>query len=387
MRRFGYRGTGTLRLDIPNPVSIRLLVTAPSVAWDERLYLASNANGWNPRNDRYALRRLADGRFEILQIMAPGTHFEFKITRGGWDRVEVAADGADLANHKFKIHDTQTIEVTVVDWQDHHPRAPKPRTTVGDVRSLGEFTIPALDRKREVLIYLPPGYETDVHRHYPVMYMWDGQNLFDESTAFNGEWRIDDTLERMIPTGELPPVIVVAIYNGGEHRLNEQCPWPSPDFEIDGEGEAFLGWVAQDLKVRIDRGFRTLTDPAHTGVGGSSMGGLTSLYAAFRYPQVFGRILAMSSAFWFARKKIYGYVHEQTKPLGTKIYLDCGRHEGSRGSQNAFFRQSQEMANLLREKGFVDGQDLLWVEDPEGHHGEFAWARRVPGAFRFLWTE
>ncbi|MBO9540713.1 alpha/beta hydrolase [bacterium] len=386
MRRFGYRGTGTLRLDLPNPTDVQVLVEAPGVASHERLYMASNVNGWNPRNDRYALRRMPDGRFEIRQLLAPGSHFEFKITRGGWDRVEVAADGSDLPNHTHKVTgQIMRLEVKVADWQDHHPRAPKPRTTVGDVRSLGEFTIHTLNRRREVLVYLPPRYEFETDRRYPVMYMWDGQNLFDESTAFSGEWHVDEILEAMIPKGHLPPMIVVAIYNGQEHRLSEQSPWSAPHFDVVGEGDAFLDWVAYDLKHRIDRGFRTLTDPANTGVGGSSMGGLTSLYAGFKYSHVFGKVLAMSSALWFADKQIFPYVRSQPKPHGSRFYVDCGRFEGLRRSQLSFLRQNQEMAQLLRDKGFSDGHDLMFVEDPNGTHSEHDWARRLPQAMRFLW--
>lgn len=385
LKKFGYRGTGTLTLNLPNPVDVRLVVAAPLVANDERLYLATNLNGWNPRNDRYALRRLADGRYEIRQLLAPGSLFEFKVTRGGWDRVEVQADGSDLPNRTHRIEGPLTLEIQVADWQDHHPRAPKPRTTVGDVRSLGEFQIPGLSRAREVLIYLPPGYEENVAARYPVMYMWDGQNLFDESTAFSGEWHVDEMLERMIPAGTLPPMIVVGIYNGGEHRMSEQSPWDYPAFDVVGEGEAFVSWVARDLKSRIDRGFRTLTDPANTGVGGSSMGGLTSLYAGFAFPDVFGRVLAMSSAFWFADRRIYPYVRRQKKPPGSRIYLDCGHHEGAKGWAHHFLRQSQDMAQVLRGIGYRDHVDLLWVDDPSGHHSEGDWARRLPSAFGFLW--
>lgn len=383
-RRLGYRGTGTLRLNLPDPVDVRLIVEATGVGRDERLYLASNLNGWNPRNDRYALRRIAEDKFELRQFLAPGSLLEFKVTRGGWNRVEVDTDGQDLPNHSYRIHESQTIEIKVPDWQDHHPRAPKPHTTVGDVRSLGEFTISGLNRTREVLIYLPPGYERDVHLSYPVMYMWDGQNLFDQSTAFAGEWQVDEMLEQRIPEGELPPMIVVGINNGGEYRLREQSPWPYLYHDEPAEGAEFVAWVAHDLKRRIDRGFRTLSDPAHTGIGGSSMGGLTSLYAGFRYPEVFGRVMAMSPALWFGERHVFDFVRKQGKPPHAKIYLDCGHYEGSRRSQHAFLRQSQHMAQTLRELGLREGRELMWVEDRHGHHSEADWARRLPGALKFL---
>ena len=385
MKRYGYRGTGTLNLHLPSAVAVRVIVEATHIADDDQLYLASNLNGWNPRSDLYRLQREADGTFSLDVKATLGTWCEFKVTRGGWNRVEVHANGASVSNHRIQAGSDEVLVIHVKDWQDRHPLTPKAHTTVGDVRSIGPFRIPALDREREVQIYLPPGYERNPGRRYPVMYMFDGQNLFDESTAFAGEWQMDETCERLITRGELPEMIVVGIFNGEERRIREQTPWPTHVDPGPAEGEQFLDWIVEDIKSRIDRGFRTLPDASHTGIGGSSLGGLTSLYAGLTRPQVFGRVLAMSSAFWIGGRKIHDVIRKADRRRRPRVYLDCGRFEGSRCSQALFLRQSRDVADTLRMHGFRDGADLCWVEDPRGHHSEADWARRLPAALQFLW--
>ncbi|HEY9857823.1 MAG TPA: alpha/beta hydrolase-fold protein [Stenomitos sp.] len=387
MKRFGFRGIGTHVLSMPEPVEVQIVVDAPRVSWGDRLFLASNLNGWHPRQERAVFKRLGQTRFILLLLIPKGTILEFKITRGRWDRAEVGTGGSALPNHRYKITEPCRIDVEVADWQDRYPRLVPPHTMVGDVRSLGEFEIPLLDRKRQVFVYLPPGYEADSTRRYPVMYMYDGQNLFDASTSFSGEWQVDETCERMIRAGVLPPLIVVGIYNGEADRLHEQSPWPNPHYDVLGEGRVFAEWVATGLKGEIDQCLRTLPGPEHTGIGGSSMGGLTSLYAAFRFPEVFGRVLAMSSAFWFNKHRIYPFIRDKGKNPGQRIYLDCGHYEEHGRNRLGPLRQSREMAQLLRSLGYEDGKDLLWVEDPYGQHSEADWARRLPRALKFLWGD
>lgn len=387
MKRFGFRGIGAHVLSMPEPVEVQIVVEAPRVNWGARLYLASNLNGWHPRQERAAFKRLGQHRFILLLLIPKGTILEFKITRGRWDRAEVGTGGSALPNRRHKITEPCRIDVEIADWQDRYPQVPPSPSRVGDVRSLGEFEIPLLDRKRQVHVYLPPGYEADSTRRYPVMYMYDGQNLFDRSTSFSGEWQFDETCERMIRAGTLPPLIVVGIYNGEADRLHEQSPWPNPHYDVLGEGRIFAEWVATGLKREIDQCLRTLPGPEHTGIGGSSMGGLTSLYAAFRFPEVFGRVLAMSSALWFNKQRIYPFVQNRGKAPGQRIYLDCGHHEEYGRNRLGPLRQSREMAALLREIGFVEGTDLMWVEDPYGRHSEADWARRLPLALKFLWGD
>lgn len=386
MRRFGFQKMGTRALRLPQPVEVQILVEAPQVAPEEYLYLASNLNGWNPRGRRYCLRRLSESRFFLTLQVRPGSEIAFKLTRGSWDRVETAAEGEPLPDRRIRVEGPRALELQVAAWRDARPRETKPSTICGDVRSLGELPIPQLQRSREVVVYLPPGYDREVQRHYPVMYLWDGQNLFNDATSYCGEWHVDEICDALIRQGDIPPLIVVGIYNGQEDRLDEQSPWPCPFQDVKGEGQRFTEWVATDLKAFMDQRFRTLKGPEHTGIGGSSMGGLTTMYAAYRFPEVFGRVMAMSSAFWFANKRIFSYVRERQKPEGSRIYLDCGYQEGAYRERKRMVRQSLEMRQILRSQGFQEGHDLRWVGDPAGKHSEADWTRRLPDALRFLWA-
>jgi predicted alpha/beta superfamily hydrolase len=232
---------------------------------------------------------------------------------------------------------------------------------------------PQLGNERRILVYLPDGYETG-QRRYPVVYMHDGQNLFDPQTSYAGEWGVDDTLAALGIEGRA--AIVVGIPNMGERRLAEYSPFPDARLG-GGEGEGYLDFVAETLKPLIDREFRTLPDRKQTGIVGSSMGGLISLYGFFHRPEVFGFAGVMSPSLWFARGAIFGYLEEAPFIPG-RINLCVGTREGSGMLKNA-----QTLRDLLRRRGYRLDQSLRYVEAEAEHH-ESAWGERLPDALRFL---
>jgi predicted alpha/beta superfamily hydrolase len=252
---------------------------------------------------------------------------------------------------------------------------------------LGPLTIPTFNRQRTVAVYLPPGYDESASKRYPVQYMFDGQNLFDPMTSFCGDWEMDLVVDQLNRKREIEPVISVGIYNGGEHRMSEQSPWPEPHWDCKGEADEFLDWIMGPLKHEIDRRFHTLPDRDHTGIGGSSMGGLTAIYALFRYPQAFSRALVMSPSLWFARGKIFDYVAAfPGKPASSRIYLDFGGREMRAGPGTRLLKDARIMRELLMSGlGYQSGKDLLWVEDATGVHNEACWSARLPRALSFLW--
>lgn len=241
-------------------------------------------------------------------------------------------------------------------------------TVAGALWVLPDVWSPQLGNRRDVLIYLPPAYERE-SRRYPVVYMHDGQNLFDRATSFAGEeWQVDETLEAL--SGEGLAAIVVGIPHMGEERLAEYTPHA---ISRRGRGEKYLTFVCETIKSMIDREFRTQADRAHTGIFGSSMGGLISLYAFFHRSETFGLVGAMSPSLWVGRGAMVDYVSRAPHVPG-KIYLDNGTREGS----------AHRLHALLRDKGYQDDHDLLYVVEPGGRHTESAWARRLPDALRFL---
>lgn len=252
----------------------------------------------------------------------------------------------------------------------------KPATgqIVGNVRVLAGVDSPELGNTRDVQVYLPPSY-AGTGRHYPVIYMHDGQNLFDPSASFAGEWRVDDTLERIASDGIEP--IVVAVPNMGVHRLAEYTPFMDAE-KRGGRGDAYLDFIVHSLKPEVDRRFRTRHERTHTGIMGSSLGGLISLYAFFRHPGVFGFAGIMSPSLWWAGRAIFPYVGRYPR-WGGRLYVDIGTAEGRTHVRNA-----RLMVRYLRRTADRPRRNLLYVEEKGAGHHENAWAQRFERAVRFL---
>ena len=245
---------------------------------------------------------------------------------------------------------------------------------VGNIRVLAGVESPELGNTRDVQVYLPPSYR-DSGRHYPVIYMHDGQNLFDPTASFAGEWRVDDTLERLAPEGV--EAIIVGVPNMGARRLDEYSPFRDP-VKGGGSGDAYVEFLVRTLKPEIDRRFRTRHERTHTGIMGSSMGGLISLYAFFRETGTFGFAGVMSPSLWFAGGAIFDYVAPRQQWTG-KVYVDVGTGEG-----RPTVRDARLMARLLRRRASRPRLDVMYVEGRGAGHNESAWAERFERAVRFL---
>jgi predicted alpha/beta superfamily hydrolase len=250
---------------------------------------------------------------------------------------------------------------------------------------------PQLGNARDVLVWLPHGYETSSAR-YPVLYMHDGQNLFDSATSFAGEWQVDETMTLLVNEGL--PAIIVGLPNAGERRRNEYSPY---DFragaqQVRGEGEQYIRFMVDTVKPLIDDSFRTRTEAAATGILGSSMGGLISLYGFLTRPQVFGLCGAFSTAYWFGDDALLRMIRERASGHG-RVYLDVGTREGdtlanhriAAADFNVMYRDGVRLLrDVLREGGYAAGRTMMYVEDQGGLHNETAWAMRLPAALRFL---
>ena len=272
-----------------------------------------------------------------------------------------------------------------------HPYAEHPwgHTVVGDVRALDSIYSPELRNRRKLYVYLPPSYANS-DRRYPVIYMQDGQNLFDQMLSYAGEWQVDETMESLSLEGI--EAIVVGVPNTGAHRIDEYSPFKDQRLRKGGRGDWYVAFLANTVKPLIDRDFRTLREREHTGVLGSSMGGLISLYAFFCRPEVFGFAGAMSPSLWFAQEAILSYVRQAGAQPG-RIHLDLGTHEGSDTRvvpgavptyTSRYLAAAHRMRDLLDRKGYRLGHELQYHEEHEATHNEAAWARRLPGALRFL---
>lgn len=257
-----------------------------------------------------------------------------------------------------------------------------PREAVtGTVKVLRDVHSPQLENQRDILVLLPPSWPQE-GRRWPVLYMQDGQNLFDAATSFAGEWDVDDTMAGLSDEGL--EAIVVGVPNTGGQRLDEYSPFEEPGHG-GGKGDAYLDFLVSTVKPLVDAEFPTEPGREMTGILGSSMGGLISLYALFRRPDVFSLCGAMSPAFWFGRGALLTFVRKAPKVPG-RIYVDTGTQEMGRARLWRSSRRSSasEMASILRGKGYVEGVDLRYVVERDGEHNEAAWRRRLPDALRFL---
>jgi predicted alpha/beta superfamily hydrolase len=224
---------------------------------------------------------------------------------------------------------------------------------------------------REMIVYLPPMYEAEGERRFPVLYMQDGQNLFDPETSFipGKYWRMGETADELIEAGAIEPLILVGIYNAGVGRIEEYTP---------GGADAYGRMLVEELKPFIDAQYRTL--PERCGMGGASLGGLVTLYLGLRYATLFSRLAVMSPSVWWGRRMILRVVAAlKTKPA-LRIWLDVGTNEAKRSVPDA-----RALRDGLIKKGWRPDGDLAYLEAAGGAHTESAWAERVAPMLRFLY--
>jgi alpha-glucosidase len=249
-------------------------------------------------------------------------------------------------------------------------------TAQANVHVLPAMTIPGLGRERTIRLYLPPGYDGSDTR-YPVLYMHDGQNLFDAATSFLGEWEVDESLNQLAQTKHLE-LIVVGVDNGGEHRMQELTAWDNAKGK--GEGEAYVSFIVDVVKPYIDAHYHTQPDRMHTAIMGSSLGGLISHYAIYRYPEVFGKAAMFSPSYWYA-PEVYAYTAAHPLPRDEKMYFYCGGREDANMLPNL-----RRMLARVRASG-LPAQRIGLAVDMEAKHNEAAWRKESPRAVAWLFDD
>ena len=260
-----------------------------------------------------------------------------------------------------------------------------PTTLTGNIQKHPAFPSRILKNRRDVLVYLPPGYRRLSGRRYPVLYLHDGQNVFDAATSFAGvEWGVDETAQRLIRQKLMEPLIIVAIANTGEDRIHEYAPTPAridPPKRKRSKGllRSYGRFLTEELKPFIDRKYRTKREAEFTGLGGSSLGGLATIALGLWFPNYFNRLAVLSPSIWWDDCAIYDIVDEldETKRQPLKIWLDTGTHEPG-------WERAAALRDRLVEKGWRLYDDLQYLEVEGADHSEGAWAARVDQVLRFL---
>lgn len=250
------------------------------------------------------------------------------------------------------------------------------------IRLHRDFSSHYLAAKRDLIVYVPPDYDEDTERTYPVLYLQDGQNLFDPRTSFipGRTWQVREHADTAIEVGEVEPLIIVGIYNTGDSRLAEythERNWQMGGGEATEYGlmltREILPWIAGHYRVRTER--------QHTGLGGSSLGGLVSLYLGLRYATWFGKLAVLSPSVWWNHKSILGYLNERAPEIWERprLWLDVGDHEGRRTLHDA-----EQLNRRLKANGWRPGETLHFEKVHGGTHDEASWSHRVRPMLKFL---
>jgi len=357
---------------------------------DARLYIAGNLPAlgpWDP--GKVELGRIDEGVYAITLVLPVDTELRFKFTRGTWESVEKGARFEEIADRTHVVVGDETVHIEVANWRDF-AAGPARDTITGDVEILNDVAATRLGNSRPVIVLLPPGYREETERRYPVLYMHDGQNLFDASTSFIGaEWGVDEAANRLIEEGQIEPLIIVGIYNTS-NRAYEYTPVADSSRGEGGGAELYADFIINDLKPFIDENYRTKPDRANTGVMGSSLGGICSLYLGWEHRDVFSRIGAMSTSYGFANQDIVRRIKARAPASGTRIWIDMGTAEG--GDRNGdgvsdMIELHRAVRDTLVGHGMKLGRDLRYVEDEGAVHNEHAWASRFPRALAFLFPK
>lgn len=360
---------------------------------DAVVYLSGNLNltgAWKPNGVK--MEKTDDGRFYLKLDLPEKQTLQYKFTLGSWETVEKNPAGADISNRRLLLDEDKAVNLTVNRWGAGTPGENIGNSLTGNFKYHENFPSKILTSNRTIIVYLPPGYDdkTNTDRRCPVLYMHDGQNIFDCATGFgHQEWRIDETAEALIKDGRIEPIIIVGIYNTRsrmtEYTVGAESPSPGRS------GEDYTKFLVTELKPFIDKNYRTLPDKEHTAVAGSSLGGLISLYMALSQPDTFGMSGVVSASLFWNNRQLINDVEKYAPQLkNTKFWVDMGAREGrTREADNA--STSILNARLLIEKfhqaNLAPGKNYFYLEVPDGEHNERSWARRMDKMLLYFFSK
>ena len=345
--------------------SVTFLVKTANVDSTSKLFITGDQpqlSNWNPGGT--ALKNISTNRWSISINFTKGTEIEYKFTRGSWATEPVDESGKPFQNFKLLIKGDTTVIHELQYWRDD--TQPTKSTITGTLnyhRQMKAFGV----APRDIVVWLPPGYDIESDRRYPVLYMHDGQNIFDANTSsFGTEWRIDETADSLIRSGVIQPLIIVGIYNT-QHR--------TPEYADTKLGKKYRRFVTRKLKPYIDKHYRTLPDRDHTAVGGSSMGGLVSFMLVWENDNIFSKAICMSPAFKIEELDYVTTVQNYKGPKkNIQIYIDNGGIELETQLQPGI----DEMLTALEQNGYRRNIEYFWIKDKNAHHFESDWGKRMP---------
>ena len=353
-------------------IRITFVLTSPDLPSDTPVYITGSVEqlgSWNPGKVKMDPRGNHTWTKEIT-INSP-LSIEYKYTLGTWEREGAQPDGSPLSNSFVDASQDRTVKDTVLFWT----KGPRLRVNHGQITGTVRYhrgLKGAGLQDRDLIVWLPPGYETDKTQRYPVVYMQDGQNIVDPVTsAFGVDWSIDETATELIKKKSIEPIIVVGIYNTSD-RMKEYVPGD--------KGTAYMNFVVNTVKPLIDSTYRTKPDRKNTIVGGSSAGGIISFMLVWEHSDVFSKAICMSPAFKSLSPGGWDYtltVQRSSRPTNPIfLYID----NGALGLDSQLQPGIDAMLTALKAKGYSEGRDFLFLLAPTAKHSEADWATRFPNA-------
>ena len=367
MRKFSIFLTLFIHLGFSQKMNVTILVEPGVQARDSALhvFIAGNRTelgNWNP--SAVELRKASDSLWSFETMCDSGTELQFKVTSGSWDSQALYESGKTPQNTLIDVTKDTVVILRPLFWKRYLLPKKAEQSIRGIVKYHHQLAGDGLNYKRDIIVWLPPSYDRSVKKFYPVLYMNDGQNIFDPSTAFTGyDWRVDEVADSLIKLKKIEEIIVVGIYNSPD-RL--------PEYSDSKLGDAYLSFVVNVVKPLIDSTYRTKPGKEHTGIAGSSLGGLSAMIFAWKRPDVFGMAGCVSSSFWYDDEKTLKEIREYSgHKKSVRIYLDCG------GREKEMISGYKRMVDILKSKGYKKGKDLEYTLDAKGTHSEYYWAQRV----------
>ena len=342
---------------------------------DERpVYLSGNFNKWSTQDKNFELERVGQGvyHFKFAPNFEYPEELSYKFVRGDWSEVEIDKFGNRTNNRSTKKQNGIKKE-HVAKWRRNWlPFKPDFLPKVHLISE--EFEIPQLNKTRRVWALLPHDYETS-NESYPVLYLQDAQNLFNENAQY-GNWEIDKKLAVMSEYN-IGNLIIIAIEHAEKERIKEYNVGNT--VLGNGQGKKYIRFVTETLKPFVDANFRTKADRANTGIGGSSMGGLVSIFSGIMYPEIFGKLMIFSPSLWVVPKIKLSFL-DMDEPDDTRIYLYAGGDE----SATMIDHVKKFKKRLLNKEGFFDKMKVHLSINMEGKHNELFWSDEFPKAIEWL---
>lgn len=351
--------------------TVELIVNVPfNTLPSEKVYLTGSIPELcNWKVNCISMEKIFQRTFRSVIDVKEEKDFDFKITKGSWNEQATSTSGRIYPNRTIQLKEDHTqIIINVANWSDRAPHG-----VTGNLRVLKNFSASPLNGNKTIWIWLPPSYDSQSKKKYPVIYMHDGQNVFDPKTSgFGNEWSVDEVMTRLIKKNKVKEAIVVASSSSNTNRNGE--------YTYDRQGHLYASFLINNLKKYIDQNYRTLKDRKNTFLMGSSMGALISFTTLWKHSDVFGGAASLSLPPFAHGDRVFHWLKNQNTPLNkVKLYIDHGTY----GQDKNYLEHVLRFINVIGKKGFPK-ENLEYFQAPYANHTELDWARRVERPLLYL---